>query len=132
MIDLYVNGSSLFTTQMGNNSSIAMGYEKDHDLYFIQLINDDLGRSHSWRFNMSKKQAQDVCNGIIATAHQEFRFSEKKRELIRNAIKRAECMEIDYSGMSSDEVQELDDALDLIFACARLLGGETHEKHQDD
>ena len=73
---------------------------------------------------MSKKQAQDVCNGIIATAHQEFRFSEKKRELIRNAIKRAECIEIDYSGMSSDEVQELDDALDLIFACARLLGGK--------
>ena len=124
MIDLYVNGSSLFTTRLGMNSSVAMGYEKEHDDYFIQMINDDHGRSNSWRIYMSKEQAQDVCNGMIATAHPEFRFSEKKRELIRKAIKRAECMEIDYSGMSSDEVQELDDALDLIFACARLLGGE--------
>lgn len=124
MIDLYVNGSSLFTTRLGMNSSVAMGYEKEHDDYFIQMINDDHGRSNSWRIYMSKEQAQDVCNGMIATAHPEFHFSEKKRELIRKAIKRAECMEIDYSGMSADEVEELDNALDLIFACARLLGGE--------
>ena len=124
MIDLYVNGSSLFTTWLVLNSSVAMGYEKEHDDYFIQMINDEFGKSNSWRINMRKDQAQDVCNGMIATAHPEFRYGEKKRELIRKAIKRAECIEIDYSGMSSDEVQELDDALDLIFACARLLGGK--------
>lgn len=124
MIDLYVNGSNLYTTQMGCNSSIAMGYEKDIDCYFIQLISDENGRSNSWRINMRKDQALEVCNGIIAMAHPEFYFGKKKRERIRDAIRKSECVEIDYSGMSSDEVQELDDALDLIFACARLLGGD--------
>ena len=128
MIDLYVNGSSLYITQMGCNSSITMGYDKELDLYFIQLINDENGKSNSWRINMRKDQALEVCNGIIAMAHPEFHFCEKKREKIRDAIRKSECVDVDYSDMTKEEIKELDDALDLIFACARLLGGKTNGK----
>lgn len=38
---------------------------------------------------------------------------------VLKAIKRAECFEIDYSGMSEDEVQELDNAIDTVFKAAK-------------
>lgn len=38
---------------------------------------------------------------------------------IKDAIRIAECVEIDYSGMTENEVKEMDEALDVIFSCAR-------------
>lgn len=38
---------------------------------------------------------------------------------IKDAIRIAECVAVDYSGMTEDEVKEMDEALDLIFRCAR-------------
>lgn len=38
---------------------------------------------------------------------------------VLQAIKRAECFEIDYSGMTEDEVVELDNAIDTVFAAAK-------------
>ena len=40
-------------------------------------------------------------------------------EQVLNAIKKAECFEIDYSGMTEDEVYELDNAIDLVFKAAK-------------
>lgn len=39
--------------------------------------------------------------------------------IVRQAIKRAECFEIDYSGMTDDEIYELDHAIDTIFKAAK-------------
>ena len=38
---------------------------------------------------------------------------------LKEAIKRAECIEIDYSGMTEKEVEELDTAIDKIFEAAK-------------
>lgn len=38
---------------------------------------------------------------------------------LKEAIKRAECIEIDYSGMTEEEVEELDTAIDKIFEAAK-------------
>ena len=40
-------------------------------------------------------------------------------EQVLKAIKRSECFEIDYSGMTDDEVSELDNAIDTVFAAAK-------------
>ena len=42
-----------------------------------------------------------------------------KAERVKKAIKKAECFEIDYSGMTEDEVYELDCALDTVFQAAK-------------
>lgn len=38
---------------------------------------------------------------------------------ITAAIKRAECFEVDYSGMTEEEINELDYAIDTVFAAAK-------------
>ena len=38
---------------------------------------------------------------------------------VLQAIKRAECFEVDYSGMSEDEVESLDNAIDTVFKAAK-------------
>lgn len=38
---------------------------------------------------------------------------------LKEAIKRAECFEIDYSGMTEEEVEELDTAIDKVFEAAK-------------
>ncbi|WP_407461649.1 hypothetical protein [Methanobrevibacter sp.] len=38
---------------------------------------------------------------------------------IKDAIKIAECVEVDYSGMTEEEIEQMDNALDVIFKCAR-------------
>lgn len=38
---------------------------------------------------------------------------------VLQAIKRAECFEVDYNGMTEDEVVELDNAIDTVFAAAK-------------
>lgn len=38
---------------------------------------------------------------------------------LREALKIAECVEIDYSGMTEEEVEELDTAIDKIFEAAK-------------
>lgn len=43
---------------------------------------------------------------------------------LRKAIKIAECVDVDYSGMSNDEINDLDASLDLIFKIARLIAKE--------
>lgn len=43
---------------------------------------------------------------------------------LRKAIRIAECVAVDYSGMSNDEVNDLDASLDLIFKIARLIAKE--------
>lgn len=38
---------------------------------------------------------------------------------LKEAIKKAECIEIDYSGMTEEEVEELDTAIDKVFEAAK-------------
>lgn len=38
---------------------------------------------------------------------------------LKEAIKRAECFEIDYNGMTEEEVEELDRAIDKVFEAAK-------------
>lgn len=38
---------------------------------------------------------------------------------LKEAIKRAECFEIDYSGITEEEVEELDTAIDKVFEAAK-------------
>lgn len=40
-------------------------------------------------------------------------------ERLRAAYKVAENVNVDYSGMTPEEIKELDDALDIIFTIAR-------------
>ena len=37
---------------------------------------------------------------------------------VKKAIKNSECFEIDYSGMTKEEKEELDDGLDMVFRAA--------------
>ena len=52
-------------------------------------------------------------------------FNMLKAENIRIAIKRSECVEIDYTGMTDEERYEIDCALDTVFQaakeCAKIL-----------
>ena len=47
---------------------------------------------------------------------------------VLQAIKRAECVEIDYSGMKEDEVVELDNAIDTVFAAAKAWATQQEVK----
>lgn len=38
---------------------------------------------------------------------------------VLQAIKRAECFEVDYRGMSEDEIESLDNAIDTVFKAAK-------------
>lgn len=40
---------------------------------------------------------------------------------IKEAIKKAECVDVDYGSRTPEEIEELDEALDIIFASARKL-----------
>ncbi len=44
------------------------------------------------------------------------------------AIKTAENMSVDYTGLTEEEVQELDDAIEQIFAAARFLSGGVEDE----
>ena len=43
----------------------------------------------------------------------------KEAEKLKKAIQLTECISIDYEDRSEEEINELDDALDVIFGCAR-------------
>ena len=45
-----------------------------------------------------------------------------KRKL-SEAIRKAEDMNVDYRGLTDEEVEELDDAITQVFAAARFLSG---------
>jgi len=49
----------------------------------------------------------------------ECSFEEKEEMTLTKALKIADCFEIDYSGMSERDVEELDEAIDKIFTYAR-------------
>ena len=48
-------------------------------------------------------------------------------EQLRKAYKIAENVSVDYSGMTPEEIKELDDALDTIFKLARTAIERTEE-----
>lgn len=50
---------------------------------------------------------------------------------LRKAIRIAECVAVDYSGMTQDEINEMDDALDVIFRCARKKAKEDFENEEN-
>lgn len=43
----------------------------------------------------------------------------KEAEKLKEAIQLTECISIDYEDRTKEEIEELDDALDVIFGCAR-------------
>lgn len=49
----------------------------------------------------------------------ECSFEEKEEMTLTKALQIAECVEIDYSGMSERDIDELDEAIDKIFTYAR-------------
>jgi len=54
--------------------------------------------------------------------------TENSRRELYKAIKTAENMSVDYTGMTEEEVTELDDAIEQIFAAARFLSGGVEDE----
>lgn len=53
---------------------------------------------------------------------------ERRMPTLAEAIRNAECLELDYGDMDEDEITELDDALDVIFGfCKKYLKDNTAE-----
>ena len=114
-----------FTTSLGKGSCVSVGCDAELGNYHLEFSSSDSFSRSRWRMNMNEEQAQRVCSGMMEILG--IIPIKKNREKIREAIRKAECVEFDHSGMSDQEIKELDDALDLIFTCARFLSQE--EKH---
>lgn len=56
----------------------------------------------------------------------------KEAEKLKKAIQLTECISIDYEDRSEEEINELDDALDVIFGCAREKLKELKKEAEDE
>lgn len=54
--------------------------------------------------------------------------TENSRKKLSEAIETAENMSVDYTGLTDEEVTELDDAIEQIFAAARFLSGGVEDE----
>lgn len=108
-----------FLTTLGH-STLSVGYDATADLFFLKFEDEDLLSRTAWKMLMNREQAEKVCRGFMKLLGL-MPLGEKHREKLSQAIKTAECFSVDYGDMSAEEIQKMDDALELIFQCARIM-----------
>lgn len=56
----------------------------------------------------------------------------KEAEKLKEAIQLTECISIDYEDADEEEIKKIDDALDVIFGCARERLKELKKEAEDE